>query len=166
MLDFSSYKLVFENPQFWSSVRTTVTVTIIGVCLNVICSVSAAYSLSKKDLPGGKFFFNMLLFTMFFGGGLIPSYLVVQNLGLGDTIWCMILPCLMQAFNIILIKNYMEDLPAAIEESAKIDGANDMAILFKIVSRYARRGFECGAFQRRTIGLPFWSVEIWRRRCF
>ena len=130
VFDTAAYKIVFENKLFWSSVRTTVFVTVVGTFLGVICSVAAAYPLSKKDLPGGKFFFNMMLFTMFFSGGLIPGYLVVQQVGLGDSIWCMILPVLVGQFNIILIKNYVEDLPASIEESARIDGANDMVILF------------------------------------
>lgn len=133
VFDTAAYKIVFENKLFWSSVRTTVFITVVGTFLGVICSVAAAYPLSKKDLPGGKFFFNMMLFTMFFSGGLIPGYLVVQQVGLGDSIWCMILPVLVGQFNIILIKNYVEDLPASIEESARIDGANDMVILFKII---------------------------------
>ena len=133
VFDTAAYKIVFENKLFWSSVRTTVFVTVVGTFLGVICSVAAAYPLSKKDLPGGKFFFNMMLFTMFFSGGLIPGDLVVQQVGLGDSIWCMILPVLVGQFNIILIKNYVEDLPASIEESARIDGANDMVILFKII---------------------------------
>lgn len=133
VFDTAAYKIVFENKLFWSSVRTTVFVTVVGTFLGVICSVAAAYPLSKKDLSGGKFFFNMMLFTMFFSGGLIPGYLVVQQVGLGDSIWCMILPVLVGQFNIILIKNYVEDLPASIEESARIDGANDMVILFKII---------------------------------
>ena len=133
VFDTAAYKIVFENKLFWSSVRTTVFVTVVGTFLGVICSVAAAYPLSKKDLPGGKFFFNMMLFTMVFSGGLIPGYLVVQQVGLGDSIWCMILPVLVGQFNIILIKNYVEDLPASIEESARIDGANDMVILFKII---------------------------------
>ena len=133
VFDTAAYKIVFDNKLFWSSVQTTVFVTVVGTFLGVICSVAAAYPLSKKDLPGGKFFFNMMLFTMFFSGGLIPGYLVVQQVGLGDSVWCMILPVLVGQFNVILIKNYVEDLPASIEESARIDGANDMVILFKII---------------------------------
>ena len=133
VFDTAAYKIVFDNKLFWSSVQTTVFVAVVGTFLGVICSVAAAYPLSKKDLPGGKFFFNMMLFTMFFSGGLIPGYLVVQQVGLGDSVWCMILPVLVGQFNVILIKNYVEDLPASIEESARIDGANDMVILFKII---------------------------------
>ena len=133
VFDTAAYKIVFDNKLFWSSVQTTVFVTVVGTFLGVICSVAAAYPLSKKDLPGGKFFFNMMLFTMFFSGGLIPGYLVVQQVGLSDSVWCMILPVLVGQFNVILIKNYVEDLPASIEESARIDGANDMVILFKII---------------------------------
>ena len=131
--DISSYRLVFGNNAFWSSVGTTLFITVAGTFLGVIFSVAAAYPLSKKYVPGSKFLFNLMIFTMFFGGGMIPSYLVVQQLGLGDSIWSMILPCLLGPFNVILIKNFIEELPASIEESAKIDGANDMTILFRIV---------------------------------
>lgn len=133
VFDTSAYELVIGNAQFWSSVRNTLFVTVVGTALSVVIMVAAAYPLTKKTLFGGKFFFNMLIFTMFFGGGMIPGYLVVEQLGLGNSIWCMIFPCLIGPFNIILIKNYIEDLPLAIEESAKIDGANDMVILFKII---------------------------------
>lgn len=133
VLDLSAYKIVFGNKLFWNSVGVTLFITIVGTVLGVICSIAGAYPLSKKNVPGSKFFFNMMLVTMFFSGGMIPSYLVVQQLGLGNSVWSMILPCLISPFNVILIKNYIEELPASIEESAKIDGANDMKILFQIV---------------------------------
>ncbi len=133
IFDTSAYKLVLENSQFWGSVLITVFITVVGTFLGVVFSVAAAYPLTKKEVPGSKALFNIMIFTMFFGGGMIPGYLVVQQLGLGNSIWCMIWPSLLAPFYIILIKNFIEELPASIEESAKIDGANDMVILFRII---------------------------------
>lgn len=133
VFDTASYEMMFSNKAFGSSFMVTIFVTVVDTILGVIISVGAAYPLSKADLPGRKLMFNIMLFTMFFSGGMIPGYLVVENLGMHDSIWCMVWPCLVSQFNVILIKNYFEDLPASIEESAKIDGANDMTILFRIV---------------------------------
>ncbi len=133
VLDWSSYKLIFTTSTFLSSVFVTLFITIVGTAIGIVVSVAGAYPMSKKDLPGNKLMFYMIIITMFFGGGMIPTYLVVQKVGLIDSIWSMIWPCLTSAFNIILLKNFFEELPPALEESAKIDGANDMVILFKIV---------------------------------
>lgn len=133
VFDTSSYDMMFNNKAFGSSFFVTVFVTIVDTILGVIVSVAAAYPLSKSDLPGRKLLFNIMIFTMFFSGGMIPGYLVIEELGMHDSIWCMVWPCLVSQFNVILIKNYFEDLPASIEESAKIDGANDLTILFRII---------------------------------
>jgi len=133
VIDTSWYDLIFHNKHLWSSIGTTVYVTIITTVLGVIISVAAAYPLSKEYVPGRKFMFNMLIFTMFFGGGVIPFYLTCVQLGLQNNTWVMILPSLVGPFNIILIKNFFDDLPVSIEESAKVDGANDLVILFRIV---------------------------------
>jgi len=133
VFDTSSYDMMFSNAAFGSSFMVTVFVTLVDTVLSVIISVAAAYPLSKPGLPGRGLMFNIMLFTMFFSGGMIPGYLIIEQLGMHDSIWCMVWPCLVSQFNVILIKNYFEDLPASIEESAKIDGANDLTILFRIV---------------------------------
>ena len=131
--DTTSYDMMFSNKAFGSSFLVTIFVTIVDTILGVIIGVAAAYPLSKKDLPGSRLMFNIMLFTMFFSGGMIPGYLIVEELGMHDSIWCMVWTCLVSQFNVILIKNYFEDLPSSIEESAKIDGANDLTILFRII---------------------------------
>lgn len=133
VVDTSWYDLIFHNKNLWSSIGTTVYVTIVTTVLGVIISVAAAYPLSKEYVPGRKFMFNFLIFTMFFGGGIIPFYLTCVQFGLQNNTWVMILPSLVGPFNIILIKNFFDDLPVSIEESAKVDGANDLVILFRIV---------------------------------
>jgi len=133
VVDWSSYQLIFTTSSFLSSILVTLFITIVGTGIGIIVSVAGAYPMSKKDMPGNKLMFNMIIITMFFGGGMIPTYLIIQKIGLIDSIWSMIWPCLTGSFNIILLKNFFEELPPSLEESAKIDGANDFVILFKIV---------------------------------
>lgn len=133
VFDTSWYKMIFQNRFFWASIKTTVFVTVVTTILGVIICVAAAYPLSKTHLPGRRFMFNFIIFTMFFGGGMIPFYITCVQLGLRDSVWVMIWPSLVGAFDIVLIKNFFQDLPESIEESAKVDGANDLVILFKIV---------------------------------
>jgi putative aldouronate transport system permease protein len=92
-----------------------------------------AYSLSKRDLVGRKFFNTLFIFTMYFSGGLIPYYMVLKSLRLIDSFWVYILPSAIGVFNMILIRTYIEGLPAEIEESAKIDGANEIIVFIKII---------------------------------
>ena len=92
-----------------------------------------AYPLSKKYLPNRNFWTTIVLIPMFFGGGLIPSYLLMRLLHLTNTIWALILPGLVSSYNLILVRNYMMSLPDSLEESAKIDGANEIVILFRII---------------------------------
>ena len=128
-----AYKAVFKNEMIWVGFKNTLFRTVIGTSLNVIFSVMCAYPLSKKYLPNRNFYTSLIVFTMFFSGGLIPSYLLIKNLGLIDTRAALILPGLIGAYSMILVRNYFMSLPVEIEESAKIDGANDMYILFKII---------------------------------
>ena len=107
--------------------------TVIGTFLMVAVMSAAAYPLSKKGLPHRKFFTLLIVITMFFSGGLLPSYLLVQNIGLLDSRWALILPCLINTFWLIIIRNFFIALPDEIEESARIDGANDIHIFVRIV---------------------------------
>lgn len=104
-----------------------------GSTLTLIVSVCLAYPLSKKHLPNRTFWTGIIVFTMFFSGGLVPGYLLVKNLGLIDSPWSMILPGLVPTFTMIIIRNFFMTLPEGIEDSARIDGANDAVILFRIV---------------------------------
>lgn len=131
--DMTSYKVILEDPYFSKSVLNSVFVTVVGTCLSMIVSVSGAYVLSKKRLAGRKFLMTYVVFTMFFGGGTIPTYITVKSLGLLNNIWSMICPSLVSAYYMVIMKNYFLGLPDSIEEAAHIDGANDFVILIRII---------------------------------
>ena len=132
-LTLESYRSVFANPEIWSAIKVTLMRTVIGTSLSLVCISMLAYSLSKRHLLGWKFFSFFFVFTMYFGGGLIPSYMVIKSLGLIDTFWVYIFPGMIGVFLMILVRTFMEQLPGEIEESAKIDGANDLQIFVRIV---------------------------------
>ncbi len=132
-VDFDAYQSIFQAKRIGSSFLVSLVVTIIGTVLGMVISVAMAYSLSKTHVPGMKFAFTIVLITMFFSGGMIPYYLTIKSLGLIDKVSVMILPTCVSVFNVIVLKNNFATVPPSLEESARIDGANDLTILFKIV---------------------------------
>lgn len=132
-LNLKSYWSVLRNKSVWTGFKVSLIVTIVGTVLGVFVSAMLAYPLSKKDMPGRKFFIGMIFFTMLFGGGMIPNYLLVKELKLLDSYGALILPGLLSAWNIFILKNSFAGIPVSLEESARIDGANDITIFFKIV---------------------------------
>ncbi|AEF24571.1 carbohydrate ABC transporter permease [Streptococcus parauberis] len=106
--------------------------------ITVAVSVLTAYPLSKKDLVGRKWINYFLIFTMFFGGGLVPTYLLIKNLGMLNTMWAIIIPGAVNVWNIILARTYFQSIPDELVEAAVIDGANDMQIFFKIMLPLAK----------------------------
>ena len=132
-LDLAAYRSIFETRRIGSSFLISLFVTIVGTGLGMIVSVAMAYSLSKSHVPGMKLAFGLVLLTMFFSGGMIPYYLTIKSLGLIDKVAVMILPTCVSVFNVIVLKNNFAQVPPSLEESARIDGANDMTILFRIV---------------------------------
>ena len=131
--NFEGYKKIMENTYLLTGYKNTIIRTILGTAVNVFLSAMVAYPLSKKYLPNRNIWISMIIFTMFFSGGLIPSYLLIQKLKLTNTIWSLILPGAISTFNMIIVRNYFMSLPAELEESARIDGANDIRILFSII---------------------------------
>jgi len=126
-------KFVVTSKSFLNSFGVSVVVTLLGTVLSVVVSAITAYPLSKKNIYGVKAVLLIYVFTMLFNGGLIPSYLLIKSMGLRDTLWVMILPYILNCFNMLIIKNYFESLPEEIEESARIDGASYFLIFFKII---------------------------------
>lgn len=124
--------MIIGDVFFFKSVMTTLFVTIVGTALNMVISVMTAYVLSRKRLLGRKQLILLITFTMLFSGGLIPTYLVVSNLGLTNSIWSMIFPGMISTYYVIIMKNYFSGLPQSLEDAAKIDGANDLKVLYKI----------------------------------
>ncbi len=131
--DFSSYEYIFNEGKVTQGIYVSLFVTIVGTFVSMIITTAGAYALSKKTMPGRNLIFTGIIFTMFFSGGLIPFYLTIQKLHLQNNLLVMILPAAVNAFNLILMKNFFSTIDPAIEESAKIDGANDIRILFRIV---------------------------------
>lgn len=132
-MNFNAYELILKEKLFMNSFFISVFITVAGTFLSMLVSTAAAYTLSKKDIPGAKAMFAFVLVPLFFSGGLIPYYLTVKAVGLINNVLVMIIPSLVSTFYLILIKNFFEEMPASIEESAKIDGANDIYILYKII---------------------------------
>ena len=131
--DLTGYKTIFEDPMFFTSLGVTLFITIVGTALNMFLSVMGAYVLSRKYLMGRKVILNLIIFTMLFNGGLIPTYLVIKNLKLVNTVWAMILPCGISTYYLIIMKNYFMSLPDSLLEAARLDGANEWSILTRVV---------------------------------
>lgn len=133
-LSLTAYKYLFQNPNsLLQAYGVTIFVTVMGTFLSTMLAIFFAYPLSKKNLPGRKGIMLYILFSMMFSGGIIPFYLVVRGIGLGNSIWALILPSCWSSWNMILMRNFFNAVPDSLEESAKLDGANDIQVLFKIV---------------------------------
>ncbi|MDH6428392.1 carbohydrate ABC transporter permease [Paenibacillus sp. FSL R5-0887] len=128
-----AYKAVFQNSKIYSGYLNTLFYVTVGTIVNLLMTSIAAYSLSRSDLFGRKTLMKLITFTMFFGGGMIPTFLLIQNLGMVDTRWAMIIPGAISTFYFLIMKTSFEGIPISLIESAKLDGANDILILFRIV---------------------------------
>jgi putative aldouronate transport system permease protein len=131
-LDFTSYKIILQTKVMIYAFFNSVVVTVVGTFLSILLTTCAAYALSKK-FPGKKVILYAILFTMFFSGGLIPYYLTIKGLGLSNTLAVMIIPTAVNTFYLIIMLTYFRTVPKALEESAQVDGANEIGILFRIV---------------------------------
>ncbi|WP_136607747.1 carbohydrate ABC transporter permease [Paenibacillus dokdonensis] len=131
--DLSSYKYIFSGDTVFRALGVSAIVTIVGTLINIALTTIGAYALSKKHLPGKNAFLVGILITMLFNGGLIPIYLTVKQLGLINSVMSMILPLAINTFYLIIMLTYFRTVPEALEESAKIDGANDIQVLLRIV---------------------------------
>lgn len=132
-IDLDGYKTILMDKLFFRSLGVSLFVTVVGVIINMILSVMGAYALSKKKLYGRNFFLGLILFTMLFSGGMVPTYLNVKNLGLINSVWSMILPSAISTYYMIIMKNYFTALPDSLEEAARIDGAGPFTVLVKII---------------------------------
>lgn len=131
--ELRAYRELFDDGRIWIGYRTTLTIILIGLPLSLFLSVSMGYALSRRNFPGRKFFFMFVLFTMIFQGGIVPLYLVIRALKLTNTIWSVILTGGINTFYMILVYNFFATLPESLIESARLDGAEDWTILFKVV---------------------------------
>lgn len=131
--DVSAYYYLYVDGKVLKGLIISIIVTLAGTALSLAVSTAGAYALSKKSLPGRNLMFNAIIFTLFFSGGLIPYFLTVQKLHMQNSILVMIVPAAVNTFYLILMKNFFNTVPASLEESAKIDGANDIVVLIRIV---------------------------------
>ena len=128
-----AYRYIFSSDTLFRSIGNSVFIMVTGTLTNLAFTLTMAYALSHKDLMGRTFVMNLVIFSMLFSGGMIPTYLVVKNLGMLDSYAALIFPGAISAFNLIVIKNFFQNLPAGLEESARIDGCNDLGVLWRIV---------------------------------
>ncbi len=127
------YEMVIKNPNIVGGFVNTLLYTTSGTLINVILTAMGAYVCSRKNFAFGRFTIFMITFTMFFSGGLIPFYLLVRDLGMADTPLALIIPNAIAAYNLIVMRTAFSEVPDSLEESARIDGANDFVILFRII---------------------------------
>lgn len=128
-----AYKKVFQNPDIINGFINTLKYTFFGTLLNIVMTICAAYPLSRRNLKGKGFIMAFMVFTMFFSGGLIPTYLLIRDLGMINTFLVMIIPNAVAVWNIIIMRTFFQSIPYELEESAMIDGAGNFRILWSIV---------------------------------
>lgn len=135
-VDFSleGYKTVFNTKTVWIGFRNSLFYTVTGTIISVIMTLTAAYCLSRKDVPGRNFIMLMFTFTMFFSGGMIPNYILMRSLGFLDTIWAIILPGAIGAYNLIVARTFIQNsIPGELLEAAMMDGCSDFKYFIKII---------------------------------
>lgn len=133
-ITWAGYQLVFENPKIWNGYLNTIVYTGIGTLLNLAVTLPAAYALSRSDLVGRQLFLGFILFTMFFTGGLVPTYLVVRNLGLINTMGALILPVAASVWNIIVARTFFQTtIPKELQEAAYMDGCTNLKLFVRII---------------------------------
>lgn len=130
----AAYKYVVKNEMFWKAFGLTIERILIGVPVGILLTILAAYPLSKDDkcFPGRKIYMWLFMFVMIFNAGLVPTYLLVKDLNLMDTIWALVLPMGVNVFNVVLMMNFFRGIPKEIEESALVDGAKQFTILWRL----------------------------------
>ena len=148
-----AYKYIFTTNVLARSTVNSVIITVVGTAINMLITSITAYALSKKYLPGRKVMMGMVIVFMLFNPGMIPNYLVVNDLHMLDTYWSLWLPIAISAYNMVIMKNFFQGLPDSIEESAQIDGCNDLQVFLRIVVPISKASFA-------TITL-FYAVSHW-----
>ncbi|MFK7694953.1 carbohydrate ABC transporter permease [Paenibacillus sp. HJGM_3] len=132
-LNWDAYKAVFNNPMIQVGYRNTLFYVVVGTAINLVSTAIGAYVLSRRNLYFKNLLMMLIVITMFFGGGLIPTYLLINHLGMLNTVWALLIPGAIGTFNMIIMRTGFQSVPVSLEESAKIDGASDLTILFRII---------------------------------
>lgn len=153
-VSLAAYSTIMNNRNIWIGYGNTIFIVVVGTGLSLLVSSMAAYPLSRQCFKARNFFMMAITFTMIFSGGLIPLFLVVKNVGLYDSIWSLIFPVLINTSNLIIIRTAFAQTPISLEESAKIDGANDIIIYFRIVLPLAKATM---AVMCLYYGVAYWN---------
>jgi len=148
-----AYDFMFATDTFVRALLTTVCVTLVGTLIQVALTLTMAYPLAKRHLPGRVLVLNLIIFTLVFSGGMIPTYLVVRDLGLLDSYWSLILPLAINPFYLLIVKSFFQEMPEALEEAARIDGCNEFGVFWRIVLPLSKPVIA-------TFSL-FYAVAIW-----
>ncbi|KFI01823.1 ABC transporter permease [Bacillus sp. BSC154] len=148
-----AYKYVFSTPTFIRSMGVSIFITVVGTAVQLFFTFTMAYPLAKRHVKGRNLLLNLVIFSMLFSGGMIPTYLVVKSLGLLDTYWALILPMAINPFNLIIIKNFFQQLPRELEESAKIDGCSEIGVFWRVALPLSKPVIATFAL--------FYAVGIW-----
>lgn len=151
----AAYEYIFSTSTLVRSLGVSIYVTVLGTLINLVLTSLLAYPLSRRNLRGRKWMMLGVLFTMLFSGGLIPTYYVVKSLHMIDTLWSLMIPTAISAFNLIVLKNFFQQIPDGLEDSAKIDGCNDIGIWFRIVLPLSLPAMATFAL--------FYAVDHWNR---
>lgn len=129
----ASYAYILNNPSFLTSLKNTAFQTVVGTACCIAVTFSMAFALTKRDLPHRGIVMGVVLFSMLFNPGIIPNYLNIKNLGLINSRWVLILPVLTNSFNLIVARSFLDSIPAELDESAKLDGCNDLQVFTRII---------------------------------
>ncbi|OGO80285.1 MAG: sugar ABC transporter permease [Clostridiales bacterium GWC2_40_7] len=152
-INFDAYQLVFQKMDIGRGFYNSVVYTVVGTAINILFTSITAYALSRKEFALRIFITKFIVFTMFFSGGLIPTFLVVRYLGMYNSMWALVVPVAIATWNLLILKSFFSQIPESLIESARIDGSHDLYILFKII-------FPLSLPALATIGL-FYAVGHW-----
>ncbi|MDL2234042.1 carbohydrate ABC transporter permease [Ruminococcaceae bacterium OttesenSCG-928-L11] len=147
------YRYMLGNRELWSSYANSIFITVVGTLLNMIVTIMTAYVLSKKDLKGQRVLMFLCVFTMMFSGGIIPTYIVIKDVGLMNKLWAMMIPQLINTYNLVIMRNFFTAMPKELEESAMLDGCTEVGVLFRIVLPVSKPAIT-------TVAL-FYAVDHW-----
>lgn len=148
-----AYRYILSTPTIFKAIGISLFVTTVGTFISMVATSFMAYALSRKYLHGRKFFNFIIVFTMLFSGGMIPSFILIKSLGLIDSLWALILPSIVSAYNMIIMRNFFQGIPDSLEESAKMDGCTDWGVFLRFILPLSLPSIA-------TISL-FYAVEYW-----
>ncbi|WP_020615080.1 carbohydrate ABC transporter permease [Paenibacillus daejeonensis] len=157
-LNFKMYEIVLGDPKIWTAYKNTLVYTVLGTLIAMVVTSMGAYALSRPNMAFRTPLTMIIVFTMFFSGGMIPTFLVVRSLGLVDTLWGMVLPGAVSTWNLILMRTFFSGIPRELEESGRMDGLNDIGIFLRIIVPLSKASFA-------TIAL-FYAVGLWNNFIF